>query len=273
MTSSSTDLLDDDDDRPPLPTGAELREQRERLVADAERKADFDLKTALADLLKAGEERQERFKLTICQVSNESFCHSSNEQACEFNRDSSCPKRKAEEDARSAVSRRKWLKQAGVSERVLKAVVDVAPQQTDAIRLMREATQRDGACLVVLQGGVGCGKSCAAAVWAAENNAHWITAKALARGSAYDDASKKLERYRHLVIDDLGTEYADAKGFFLSNLDGLIDARYADDLPTIITTNVAAEEFKQRYGDRIADRIRHTRGWVEIGGTSLRVRK
>lgn len=269
-------ISDDETQHGPTVSGEWVREHRDRLIADAEQREDSDLKSALADLLKAGEERVSRWRLTVCEggdPARRSKCSDENEQACEFSRDSQCPKRVYEAEARANGSQRRWLKQAGVSERVLKAVFDSEPKRTSAVELLTEATQRDGICLVVLQGGVGCGKSCAAALWASQKNAYWITAKALARIGAYDDDAKKLEKHKHLVIDDLGTEYADQKGFFLSNLDGLIDARYADELPTVITTNVSAAEFKTRYGERIADRIRGSGAWVEVGGGSLRVRK
>jgi DNA replication protein DnaC len=272
-------MISDDDGNEihgPVPSGEWVREHREKLVADAERREDGDWKGALHDLVKAGEERLGRFRLAICSGGRDELavmCNGDNESQCEFNRDSDCPKRKLDNAVAVKDRRRRWLKQAGVSERVLKAVFDEPPQQTEAVRLLDNAVNREGTCLVVLQGGVGCGKTCAAALWATKVDAHWVTAKALARMSAYDDEAKNLEKRRHLVIDDLGTEYADAKGFFLSNLDGLIDARYADELPTVITTNVAADEFKARYGARIADRIRGAGAWVEVGGTSLRVRK
>lgn len=260
----------------PVMSGMQLREHRERIIADADKRESGDLSEALSALLRASEDRRERFRLTMCNGGEDyaaKMCSAENELACEFARDEACPKRKVDNERAIKARRREWLEEAGVSKRVLRAVFDGEPKETEATRLLTAATSREGNCLVVLQGGVGCGKSCAAALWAVQSRAHWITSKTLARLSAYDEGIKKLEQCQALVIDDLGTEYADAKGFFLSNLDGLIDARYADELPTVITTNVASEEFKMRYGARIADRIRGAGAWVEVGGASLRVRK
>jgi DNA replication protein DnaC len=72
------------------------------------------------------------------------------------------------------------------------------------------------------------------------------------------------------VLDDLGSEYADAKGNFLVNLDELIDTFYGDKRPLLITTNCTDSEFKQRYGARIVDRIRECGSFYGIRTASLR---
>lgn len=248
-----------------------VRHVRER---DAESE-DRGLREQIDRMMRAAEEKQARFRLTVCEGGeHRERCGDIDEQACEFSAYPECPRRLEDKRRKEAVDRRAELKRYGISERVLKVVLDGNPVETEAVKLLRAAFARDEKiCLVVLQGGVGCGKSCSAALWAIEHGARWITAKDLARTSTYDDDFRSVERARRLVIDDLGTEYADQKGFFLSNLDGLIDARYADELPTVITTNVSAAEFKSRYGERIADRIRGSGAWVEVGGGSLRVRK
>lgn len=60
------------------------------------------------------------------------------------------------------------------------------------------------------------------------------------------------------------------KGAFTNSLDGLVDARYRHLLPTVITTNLRAEEFKARYGARAIDRLRERGEFVELNGASLR---
>ena len=42
----------------------------------------------------------------------------------------------------------------------------------------------------------------------------------------------------------------------LARFDSLVDARYAGQRRTIVTTNLDSESFKGRYGERVADRIR-----------------
>jgi DNA replication protein DnaC len=73
-----------------------------------------------------------------------------------------------------------------------------------------------------------------------------------------------------LVVDDLGSEYNDAKGFFAALLDEVIDARYSARLATAITTNLNAATFAARYGARIIDRLREAGRFVNCGNTSMR---
>lgn len=73
-----------------------------------------------------------------------------------------------------------------------------------------------------------------------------------------------------LAIDDLGREYSDQHGRWLAELDLLIDDRHEMRRPTVITSNLSPEEFRQRYGERIADRIRQMGLVVLCSGESLR---
>jgi DNA replication protein DnaC len=99
----------------------------------------------------------------------------------------------------------------------------------------------------------------------------WVTAAKLARWERYDEeAMNKLLRTPRLVIDDLGGEYLDKGGFYASLLDELINERQSSSRPTIMTTNLAAEAFKARYGERIVDRIREGGRFFECGNASLR---
>ena len=52
---------------------------------------------------------------------------------------------------------------------------------------------------------------------------------------------------RVLIIDDLGKEYASA--YNNAAFDELLRSRYDKALPTIITTNVARENWGKQYGD------------------------
>ena len=130
--------------------------------------------------------------------------------------------------------------------------------------------------ILVLAGAPGCGKTQAAAWCVAQPpfrdydgihgpGGHWpgdlmprfLDVSRLARMSRYDESlMTPLERCALLIIDDMGQEYVDAKGFFHSLIDGLINARHADQLKTIITTNLSRPDFELRYGPRVADRLR-----------------
>jgi DNA replication protein DnaC len=99
----------------------------------------------------------------------------------------------------------------------------------------------------------------------------FVTATQLARASRYEDATMdRLLTASRLVIDDLGSEYSDAKGFFRSLLDEVVNVRYSMRRPLLITTNVGPEVFTERYGERIMDRLRECGAFTGIGGPSLR---
>jgi len=142
---------------------------------------------------------------------------------------------------------------------------------THAIRVMREHGEREG--VIVLSGEKGSGKTVGAAWWAMHRArpTRFMRASALARLSRY--ASEREELYtncRALVLDDVGAEYADEKGSFVSDLDELVDVFYADRRKLVITTNCTGKQFLERYGERIADRLAECGKWVFITDTSMR---
>ncbi len=78
---------------------------------------------------------------------------------------------------------------------------------------------------------------------------------------AYDDNGETLEdavrRYRCanlLILDDVGMEKTTE--WSLERLAEIIDSRYNELLPTVITTNLTPEKLKAAVGDRVYDRIR-----------------
>ncbi|MBU5454833.1 ATP-binding protein [Caproiciproducens sp. MSJ-32] len=56
-----------------------------------------------------------------------------------------------------------------------------------------------------------------------------------------------------LVIDDLGTEQGTE--WSLSKIYTILDSRYRKKLPTIVTSNYSLGQLKERYGERIVDRL------------------
>lgn len=160
-----------------------------------------------------------------------------------------------------------------IPTRFLDRLVAGAIEPSDA----REAT--GGAFdLLVLSGGPGTGKTLAACEWlrpktSIGHGGWFVTAALLARYPRYDaKAMHDLLTCRALVVDDLGCEYMDDKGNFMAVLDEVINARYGERLPTLITTNLNADAFKERYGSRIADRIREDGRFVALGDVSFRPR-
>jgi len=145
-------------------------------------------------------------------------------------------------------------------------------KDTQPLTAVRQWLEDGASAMLVMSGTKGCGKSVAAA-WAIANGrsgARFVRVSELARVSVYrEDEIGPFERAPLLAIDDLGTEYADKNGMFLTLLDGLLDARYAEMRPTIITTNLAMPAFCSRYGERVADRIRDGK-FVQCTAASLR---
>lgn len=135
-------------------------------------------------------------------------------------------------------------------------------------------TRSGSTTIVVLSGGVGSGKTVAATRWVAENDDRsplFVRAAAFEASSRYD--KKWRERWTKassLVLDDLGAEYGDAAQHFLTGLDELLDVAYSQPIPTIITTNMPAAAFAERYGNRIASRLRECARWRNVQGPDLR---
>jgi DNA replication protein DnaC len=70
-------------------------------------------------------------------------------------------------------------------------------------------------------------------------------------------AWEKLSQVDMLAIDDLGIEPVEVMDFgnVLCPVVDLLTKRYDMQLFTIITTNLTPSEIREKYGDRIADRM------------------
>lgn len=223
---------------------------------------------------------------------------SSEEKQARYEQEDAAPgmaELRAKRDALVSAAAEKAIDELGIARRTLDAAR--APSPTDAIATV---TSFEGSMLV-LSGHVGCGKSVAAAKWIidritgpscwklsrlldgagrtvdyafAPKGKHlgiWTSAAKLARVDHYDEeAIARFTTALNLVVDDMLVEYLDAKGFYLSLLDEILNERYGNRLPTVMTTNLDTDGFKARYGERIADRIREAGKFVCVGTTSLR---
>lgn len=162
--------------------------------------------------------------------------------------------------------------------------------ETKATAAIAEA-ERAGSVITVLAGPPGVGKTAAAAGWLLDAftdpsawascaagcvpvgcpSCEWVTGPQLARWPRFEAREMdRLLRSRRLVLDDMGVEYADQKGNLLAIIEELIDARYANNLPVVITCNLNAEGFASRYGQRITDRIRECGRFVGLTGKTMR---
>ena len=204
----------------------------------------------------------------------------------------------------------RMVARAGEVSAVLDRRQALAFEAPDAFRQTREADRAFAwACSVapcgmgkggalVLLGAPGTGKSVAAAVamlmdaFIARYNHYesdpghanawtrplWVSAATLGSWSFDNEGSAKREAAaRHprlLVLDDFGAEWHDAGGLVRSKLDAFLCERFQRVLPTAITSNLSTGELRERYGERIYDRLREwAQGWVvETGDESMRGR-
>jgi hypothetical protein len=141
--------------------------------------------------------------------------------------------------------------------------------------------------IAVFSGPLGVGKTIAAThvmangsphrivgAWTSQNaplfvHAESVFAGAKLIGEADTKMRRSLERAQILVIDDLGLE-KDPRKTFQPYMDWLINTRYGGDGWLVLTTNLTAEDFRRRYGERIYDRLKHRACWYEIAHESLR---
>ena len=180
-------------------------------------------------------------------------------------------KEAAEEAADQEARRYGRLTKAGFPQRALDAVRTADEAKSAIARIKTWDPEKSS--VLVLSGAAGCGKTVAATWWALRHarSTIFVRASTFAASSRYDRETRAAWfAASAMVLDDLGTEYLDAKGSFLVDLDELIDVYYGDRKPLIITTNCKAEVFGKRYGERIVDRIRECGVFFAASGGSLR---
>lgn len=173
--------------------------------------------------------------------------------------------------------RREALLESGFPRRALRYAIAGDASKPALARL--KSWDAGNRCVMLLSGPMGVGKTVAAAWWAlhAPRTAAFVRASTFARVSRYErdgDAGKGAWiEAPALVLDDLGAEFLDSAGSFLTDLDELIDTFYADERALVITTNCNAKVFAQRYSERVLDRIRECGVFCEITGESMRPRR
>lgn len=284
MDSESNDLeCDHEPFQGPKPTAEWLAGHQRKLVSEENERVNESAKDETMAMLErmvarvAAEEA--RFRTLPCQgqIEHLAGCTSDVEGKCPDRTDVMCPRNQLvkvrEDGARAHAQQRDRLVSAGLEESLIADAFDREPIETSPLRSLRDAFGHlPPPVFVVLAGGVGVGKSCAAAWWATQHGARWIGAPALARLATWDAQVEQLGRVQRLVIDDLGAEHLHEKSGFIALFDEVINARYAGLRQTVITTNMTAEDFRGRYGARVVDRIRERGQFVTVGGASLRKR-
>jgi len=174
-------------------------------------------------------------------------------------------------DSRAAVKAR------GVPEIHLEHVYDVDPVDCDALQNVRAFLGEPRESILVLSGAVGIRKT-GSACWALVHKpGRFITVadyvRLAAAPQADEDSRNRWRMVREgqvLILDDMGGEYVDNKGWAVQVLTGIIDFRYSNRLKTIVTTNLDEKEFRAAYQDRICDRINEIGRFHFVPGSTVR---
>ena len=81
---------------------------------------------------------------------------------------------------------------------------------------------------------------------------------------------KKYNKADVMYFDDFGTE-SNASNFGIKNLmKDILEERYANKKRTFLTSNLSLEEIKEKYGDRIFDRLQEMFNIIQMPGDSFR---
>ena len=83
-----------------------------------------------------------------------------------------------------------------------------------------------------------------------------------------NDLIERVKNVRLLILDDLGVEQD--SGWVRETLFEIVNHRYSEELPIIITTNATPEELKNQVGARTFDRIREMCAFINFDGQSYR---
>jgi DNA replication protein DnaC len=151
------------------------------------------------------------------------------------------------------------------------AVLDESLEETGAVATAREWLSSDKR-LLLLRGGVGVGKSVAAAVVAKEmiftgKSVSWHRPNGFVSAVMHSyDASAPSLGDDLVVVDDLGR---DTKSDFDEAMCAFIDDR---DTRILLTTNLSKEAFRERYDIRLIDRMGAIGVGVTLKGESRRTR-
>jgi DNA replication protein DnaC len=130
---------------------------------------------------------------------------------------------------------------------------------------------------LVLGGRLGVGKSFAAA-WCVDQLGGRFASMPDVAARKFDAEDVEALLSAHcLALDDVGTESVDAGGWQESHLYRVLQGRYAQGRPTVLTTNLWGEELRARLGSeilvRVWDRMLASGIFVLCDGESMRGRE
>jgi DNA replication protein DnaC len=170
--------------------------------------------------------------------------------------------------------RRGLLLAQGCSQRALDVGVNSLDRGTKSSLALAEFDGADRA-IAILSGSVGTGKTVSAVDWLLRGvgaSPFFITAPQFETRGRYDDEKNAAWRgATAMVLDDLGAEYADKNDHYLSELDALFDWYSSGKCRLVVTTNVAPEQFEDRYEQRIWSRLNESAHWYNVAGPDRRI--
>lgn len=125
----------------------------------------------------------------------------------------------------------------------------------------------------LLLGGTGSGKTVAVAELASQQpfaylQSHRGARSASAFGHHRDSFEDLIETQRVLIIDEVGFDRDPARE--VSFIHEVVDVRKTSQMPTILISNLSAEDFKLRFDSRTVDRLREYGHVKTVKGESLR---
>lgn len=182
--------------------------------------------------------------------------------------------RRESDEARRAARTRERLAALGIGSRTVATLE--APRETPALKALTPWIFGGGWALVLV-GGPGAGKTVAAAKAALEalqrgQSVEWVATQQASRANAFGPEAEARERAWMgaglLVVDDVGAEFA--SDAWRSILGAVLDARWGNNLRTLLTSNLTLPELKERLGARTMDRIAQDGMVVACGDVSLR---
>lgn len=86
-----------------------------------------------------------------------------------------------------------------------------------------------------------------------------------------EDTLKSLLECDLLILDDLGTEFLTQ--FSTSVLYNIVNTRYINSLPTVISSNLTPRELEERYGQQLFSRFAGCYDWFVFVGNDIRKQK
>lgn len=92
-------------------------------------------------------------------------------------------------------------------------------------------------------------------------------------GLKWEDKGRQMSRYQNvplLLLDDLGAEHV--KDWSAAMLYEVVEGRYRNGAPTIVTTNKSKREMREHVGDRVVSRVFDGAVELDLGGEDLRKR-